>query len=659
MKKFLIGFFLFFILFLETSPLSVYLYTSTAEDNFNDIHIISRKEWWADESYRYLDNPYWVNVIKKNEEIKKTYTDEDLAQLKKDAEKRNEIDNYIMKNNKQENELASVIKEENGHKLLWPIQKTKYVKWIIIHHTDTFYETSLDSMRKIYKFHALTRGWGDIWYNYLIWYDWEIYEWRAWWDYVVWAQALRNNRSTVWIALIWYYHDKELNDKQKKSLDKLVKYLVKKYGIDLSKKIDYHRDCKWKDCSFYIETDKLSPIIWHRDAWHTSCPWEKVYAFLDKLKNNNLDFSRWLNYVENLSSRQKTQNYKKNQEKLAKLDRDTLLNTIVETEVSLDKIGNKSSLVDNVKKNNLLDIKEIWFSIINSKYKDIESKKSYVDDEKNIKIKLSYPKNDFIIVSDWTILYNIKVLDKENKLFLWWRKISKITIRSVPKRWYLDIISWKRNPIWDTSWVVNDNKFRWNLILYVKDWDLIVVNELSLTNYLKWLWEVGNLDNPEKVKSIIVTARTYARFYIEKSRKFPWEDYDWVDDPDSFQNYLWYGFEKRSPNISKIVEETKDLTITYKWTLIKPWYFSKSDWKTISYLDYCNIKLSETKWKDFCLKESLKYPYLKSVSDPGGIWLSRDWHGVWLSWIWATYLAERWWWYKMIIEYFLKWVNVG
>jgi hypothetical protein len=45
MKKFLIGFFLFFILFLESTPLEIYSYTPKVVDETDDIHIISRAEW--------------------------------------------------------------------------------------------------------------------------------------------------------------------------------------------------------------------------------------------------------------------------------------------------------------------------------------------------------------------------------------------------------------------------------------------------------------------------------------------------------------------------------------------------------------------------------------------------------------------------------------
>lgn len=294
-------FFLFFMLFLESSVWSIYSFTDDKanSDFIEPIKIISRAEWWANESYRYADWPEWTQKLKEIEESKKNYTQKDNEEIKKDSDKRKEINDYLMKNYTEENTLVSVTKEENWRKLMWPIQKTRYVKWIIIHHTDTFYSWSLNSVRKIYKYHTLNRWWWDIWYNYLIWYDWEIFEWRAGGDYTVWAHSVRNNRSTVWIAIIWDYHDKDLNEKQKRSLNNLVRHLILKYGIDLSKKFDFQRDCKSQDCNFYIVKDSLSPIVWHRDAWNTTCPWEKVYKFLDILRENNLVFSKSLSFIAN------------------------------------------------------------------------------------------------------------------------------------------------------------------------------------------------------------------------------------------------------------------------------------------------------------------------------------------------------------------------
>jgi len=42
-----------------------------------------------------------------------------------------------------------------------------------------------------------------------------------------------------------------------------------------------------------------------------------------------------------------------------------------------------------------------------------------------------------------------------------------------------------------------------------------------------------------------------------KNRKYATRLYDASDDPDSFQKYLGYSYESRSPNVSKMVDATK------------------------------------------------------------------------------------------------------
>jgi SpoIID/LytB domain protein len=171
---------------------------------------------------------------------------------------------------------------------------------------------------------------------------------------------------------------------------------------------------------------------------------------------------------------------------------------------------------------------------------------------------------------------------------------------------------------------------------------------------LKWLWEVSDFENKEKIKTIIVAARSYANYYIDYAKKFPDDDYDASDDPNVFQKYLWYWLEKRSPNINRIVDETKWQVITYKWKMIKPWYFSSSNWKTLSFYEYCILKYSNM----VCSLKARNYPYLQSVVDKWSDWMVKRGHGVWISWAWVTYFAEKWWTYDMIIKYFLKWVEV-
>lgn len=601
----------------------------------NDINIIKRSEWWADETWRFRDSAVWKNYferLKNQEGIEKTE-----AQNKQE-EKLKSINDLLSTDYKDDNTLNEIIYEEDWHKLFWPIQKTNYVKSIVVHHTDTStWSTSLEAIRAIYKYHTLTRWWGDIGYNYLIWFDWEIFEWRAWWDYVVWAHALWNNRSTAWIAIIWKFQDEKISAKQYESLNKLITFLVNKYWINVNNKFDYHRDCLGNKCSFFIENYKDDAIVWHKDVWHTNCPWEELYKQLQDLKKELSKYSTVLRPIKNWTSTKVVSNDLDS--KLSKLSEYDLLRLLAAIDYKLDSTNEirLKYLRDRV-------FKKISGDVINSNAK---TNVSY-DKNTKIKVKLSYPISDSISIKKWDNNYDIKVQS--------WKLLinNKITLESLTAKstkWsYLEISSWDRKPSWDTKKLFNDNKFRGNLILTVENWKLLVVNEVFMSDYLKWLWEVSNDDNPEKIKTIIIAARTYARWYVEKANKFPWESYHASDNPDEFQLYLWYSLEQRSPKILKIVDSTIDQVITYNSDIIKPWYFTQSDWKTLSFKDYCKINSSACK--------NINYPYLTATFDPGSIWKTKLWHWVWISGAGATYLAKKWWTSEMIIKYYLKWVKI-
>jgi hypothetical protein len=334
----------------------------------------------------------------------------------------------------------------------------------------------------------------------------------------------------------------------------------------------------------------------------------------------------------------------------------------------------------------LLEVKNMILEI--EKNKTIsqywEKKKVSFDDNNKIKVKLSYPYDDHISFQvNW--VYNAKILksineftlkfynssnNRKNKVinmnfkFIWnsiylsnkkiasFDDINFFRIK-VPYGDIIKVSSWERKPKWDKSWKLNDNIFKWDIIFYKNNWKLIVVNELYLNDYLKWLGEVSNSTNPEKIKAIIVLARTYARWYMTKARKFVWEWYDASDNPNVFQKYLGFWIEKRSPNVNKIVEQTKDLVVTYNWDLIKPWYFSSSNWKTTSFIDYCK----NAKWVPDC-KYPEKFPFLIWVKDPGWDWKIKAWHWVWVPWTWIQYFSDLWLDFWSIIRYFLRWVQI-
>ena len=331
--------------------------------------------------------------------------------------------------------LSSVSKYENNKKLAWPISKMKYVNWIVIHHTDSNYKNDIVWINAIYKYHALTRAWWDIGYNFLIWSWGLIYEWRAWWDYVIWAHNKWNNRWNIWIAIIWDYSKNPINEKQYEWLKKIVKYLIDKYNIDITEKVYFHQECFWDDCKLPLFTKKMYPIIWHRDAWHTSCPWDKLYKQINDLRIELLKEPKFVKILAKKRLFKKLDNF--NEEKL--------LNILAKINFSLDEKFSK-------KYENIKNILTDYFN-----YKEKKNNNNLLikyDNKQKIKIKLSYPNNDYITIKSWRNIFNIT--RKWNKLLVKWHEFNLIKIPKKNQNTILEIISWNRKPSWDKNDKYND-----------------------------------------------------------------------------------------------------------------------------------------------------------------------------------------------------------
>jgi hypothetical protein len=187
----------------------------------------------------------------------------------------------------------------------------------------------------------------------------------------------------------------------------------------------------------------------------------------------------------------------------------------------------------------------------------------------------------------------------------------------------LEIENYDNSPGWSNS--LNDNKYR-GILEVNRDGDLIVINELPLEDYMKGIGEVSNTEEYEKIKAIIVAARTYALYYIEEDQKFPGKPYDLDDDPNTSQKYLGYGMEDRSPQVVKAVKATKGQVVTYDGDLVKTPYFSQSNGT--------KTKSAKSVWG------WSNTPHLVSVSDSYCDANSFAGHGVGLSGCGARGMAE-------------------
>ena len=103
----------------------------------NDIKIISRQEWGANESYRYLDSPEWQKIVTKWDNTpKKELTPDEQEEANISAEKTKKANDFLIKNFPSLFSVSKVINTENGHKLAWPIAITSKKYAIVVHHTD-------------------------------------------------------------------------------------------------------------------------------------------------------------------------------------------------------------------------------------------------------------------------------------------------------------------------------------------------------------------------------------------------------------------------------------------------------------------------------------------------------------------------------------------
>ena len=281
MKKIFLTFFVFLVFSIPVSA--------------KEIDIISREEWWANEEYTYSASTYWADIFIAREAarvaaLNSVATPAQSAAQRAAAALSRERINYVNAN--FASRYATTWKDyySDGNRLVWPVTKLKDVDTIVLHHTYTEYDSSLEWVRNILKFHSLINGWWDIGYNFVIWYDGEIYEWRKWWDYTMWSHTHWNNFKTVWISMMWDYNVREMNDKQKESLNELLDHLIYKYDISMTKQIPMHTLCS--DCTNGITTEYFSPIAWHRDWGHTSCPWQNIYDLIpglnEKFKNEQV-----------------------------------------------------------------------------------------------------------------------------------------------------------------------------------------------------------------------------------------------------------------------------------------------------------------------------------------------------------------------------------
>ncbi len=156
--------------------------------------------------------------------------------------------------------------------MTWAPEYAPVLKFVV-HHTATTNNIPdpAATVRAIYYYHAVTLGWGDIGYNYVIDREGRIYEGRAGGDGVIGGHARPYNRGTVGVAILGDY---TASDVPAAAVSSLVELLAWKCNLHFVHPLE----------SGWLLDRSFPNIMGHRDCNATTCPGDRAYALLPQIR---------------------------------------------------------------------------------------------------------------------------------------------------------------------------------------------------------------------------------------------------------------------------------------------------------------------------------------------------------------------------------------
>jgi hypothetical protein len=175
----------------------------------------------------------------------------------------------------------------NCSRTFWPVQQ------LFVHHTaGTNYDPNpRATMRAIYWYHTVRRGWCDIGYNFVIGWDGLIYEGRWARRYEPWeihssedltGRAVRGahvenfNSGSVGVSLMGNFSTARLPPRMRGALVRLLAWEVDRHDLALGRHIYRNPETGLRR--------RLPVIAGHRDADRTACPGGNVYRALPSIR---------------------------------------------------------------------------------------------------------------------------------------------------------------------------------------------------------------------------------------------------------------------------------------------------------------------------------------------------------------------------------------
>jgi len=150
------------------------------------------------------------------------------------------------------------------------------VRHVIIHHSETpRFRDPLVEIRSIHYYHAVTRGWGDIGYNYLVDFMGNVYEGRAGGENVIGGHAFQYAQGSAGICSMGSFSLETSTPEAIAGLTWITAWAAR--NLDPFARRDFH------------EKPNLQVICGHRDVVDSSCPGDGLYADLPTIRRAAAD----------------------------------------------------------------------------------------------------------------------------------------------------------------------------------------------------------------------------------------------------------------------------------------------------------------------------------------------------------------------------------
>lgn len=154
---------------------------------------------------------------------------------------------------------------------IWPAEYST-VEHAIVHHAAVNYGSDgYNAVRSIYYYHAVTQGWGDIGYNYVVDTQGHIFEGRVGGANVIGGHAFQYAVGSSGICVMGDFSSADAPHASKVSLANIIAYVTRKlnpYGT-----------------SAFHEAPALPTIAGHRDVVSSSCPGNGLYDDLPWIRD--------------------------------------------------------------------------------------------------------------------------------------------------------------------------------------------------------------------------------------------------------------------------------------------------------------------------------------------------------------------------------------